>query len=173
MSKNPETIGQLFDYAIDLEKATETLYRQMGKMFTHAHDVEQFWSHFADEERGHAAYLERVRQGVGIKRLFDPADEKIIRDVQICLGSSSLKRLDSVQNLEDAYQLATELENSETNAIFEFMIMNFSTDELAKSDKFLRVQLSNHLAGLETGLPGRYGSSVARRNLTVLRGVGA
>jgi hypothetical protein len=169
MSKNPETVGQLFDYAIELEKAAETIYRQMGKMFAQARDVEQFWSHFADEERGHAAYLERIRQSVDIKRLSDPADEKIIRDVQICLGASSLKRLDGLQNFEDAYQLAVELENSETNAIFEFMIVNFSTDELAKSDKFLRVQLSNHLAGLETGLPVQYGSSIARINLTVTR----
>jgi len=32
MSNSTETIGKLFDYAIELEKATEILYRQMGKM---------------------------------------------------------------------------------------------------------------------------------------------
>ncbi len=169
MSNSTETIGKLFDYAIELEKVTEILYRQMGKMFAHNHDVEQFWMHIADEERGHASYLERIRAGVDTKRLSEPADEKMMQDVQMCLGASSQKRLDNIQNLEDAYQLATELENSETNTIFEFMIMNFSTDELSKSQKFLRIQLNKHLAGLETGLPSQYSSSIARRNLTVLR----
>jgi hypothetical protein len=167
MSNNLETIGKLFDYAIELEKATETLYRQAGKMFSHDQDVEKFWTHLANEERGHASYLERIKQEVDINRLSDPADNQMMLDVQTCLSATSLKRLDSVQNLEDAYQLAVELENSETNAIFEFMIMNFSKDELAKSNKFLRIQLSNHLAGLETGLPGKYGSSITRRNLKI------
>jgi len=79
------------------------------------------------------------------------------------------KKIGQHSEFEDAYQLATELENSETNTIFEFMIMNFSTDELSKSQKFLRIQLNKHLAGLETGLPSQYSSSIARRNLTVLR----
>ncbi len=169
MSNNTETVSKLFDYAIELEKAAETLYRQMGKMFAHNHDVATFWEHYADEERGHAAYLERTKEGVDIERLSMPADGQMIKDVQKCLGAASQKRLDSVQNLEDAYQLATELENSETNAIFEFMITNFSTDELVKSHKFLRTQLSSHIARLETELPSQYGSSVARQKLTVLR----
>jgi hypothetical protein len=169
MSNNLETVGKLFDYAIELEKAAETMYRRLGKLFAYAHDVEQFWNHFADEERGHASYLERIRQGVDIKRLSEPADDKMIQDVHMCLSAASPKRLDSIQNFEDAYQLAVELENSETNAIFEFMIVNFSADELEKSQKFLRVQLSYHLDGLKTGLPSQYGSSIARRNLTALR----
>ena len=78
-----ETVGKLFDYAIELEKATETLYRQLGKMFADAHDVEHFWSHLADEERGHAAYLERIRKGLDNKRLSEPADDKIIHDVHM------------------------------------------------------------------------------------------
>ena len=169
MSNNQETVGKLFEYAIELEKAVETLYRQLGKMFALDHDIEQFWAHFADEERGHAAYLERIRNGVDTERLSEPADEGIIQAVHMCLSTASLKRLNSILNFEDAYQLAVELENSETNSIFEFMIVNFSTDELAKSRKFLRVQLSNHLVGLKTGLPSQYGSSIARRNLIAMR----
>ena len=66
---------------------------------------------------------------------------------------ASETRLEGIKTLEDAHQLATELENSETNAIFEFMIVNFSTDELAKSHQFLRTQLSTHIARLENDFP--------------------
>ena len=168
MSNGMETVGNLFDYALELERATETLYRQIGRMFAHAPDVELFWSHYADEERGHALYLERIQQEVDAGRLSAAADHGMMVDVQNCLGATTLKRLESVRNLEDAYQLASELENAEINSIFEFMVMNFSTDELARSHKFLRVQLSKHLAQLETGLPNQYRSSLARQGLAVL-----
>jgi len=46
----------------------------------------------------------------------------MIQSGQACFGTASLKNLDGIQNLEDAYQLAVELENSATNAIFEFVI---------------------------------------------------
>jgi len=64
MSNNIETVDKLFDYAIELERAAETLYRQMGKLFVQQRDVVQYWEHYADEERGHASYLERTKAGV-------------------------------------------------------------------------------------------------------------
>ena len=167
MSNKPETVDKLFDYAIELERAAETLYRQMGKMFAHQPDVARYWDHYADEERGHASYLERTKAGVSAKRLALPADTKIITDAQKCLDVVSHKKLESIHNLEDAFQLATELESSETNAIFEFMITNFSREELAKSHKFLQIQLGSHIARLETELPDAYKSKAARQNLTV------
>lgn len=165
MSNDTETVGKLFDYAIELEKASETLYRQVGKMFAHNHDIVQFWEHYADEERGHASYLENIRKGMDTESLSLPADSQIIADARKCLATVSQKRLDSIQNLEDAHQLAIELENSETNAIFEFMITNFSADDLAKSRKFIRTQLSGHIDRLNTELPVQFRSRVARQNL--------
>jgi rubrerythrin len=76
MSNDTETVGKLFNYAIELEKVAETLYRQMGKMFAHNHDIVQFWEHYADEERGHASYLENIRKGMDTKHLSLPADSK-------------------------------------------------------------------------------------------------
>ena len=74
MSNSTETVGKLFDYAIELERAAETLYRQLEKMFAHYPEVALFWKHYADEENGHASYLERIRAGVDADRLSRPAD---------------------------------------------------------------------------------------------------
>jgi rubrerythrin len=156
MSNDTETVGKLFDYAIELEKASETLYRQMGKMFSHTPEIVQYWEHYADEERGHASYLENIRKGMDTERLSLPADSKIIADARKCLGTVSQKRLDSIQNLEDAHQLAIELE---------IMITIFSADDLTKSRKFIRTQLSSHIARLDTELPVQFRSRVARQNL--------
>lgn len=167
MSDNIETVGKLFEYAIELEKAAESLYRQLETMFSEYPEVALFWRHYADEEKGHASYLERIRQGVDIHRLSRQADSNILQKVRQCLGKVSQSKLENIKTLDDAHQLATELENSETNAIFEFMIINFATDELAKSHQFLRTQLSTHITKLENDFPNPYKSSIARQKVFV------
>lgn len=169
MTNNADTVGKLFEHAIELEKATETLYRHLGRMFSHLPEVEAFWRHYADEERGHASYLERIRKGVAVDRLSRRADDSMLEKVRQCLAKASESRIEGIQNLEDAFELATELENSETNAIFEFMIVNFSTDELARSHQFLRTQLSTHIAELENEFPNPYKSRIARQNVLAVK----
>lgn len=165
MSNSTETVAKLFEDAIALERAAETLYEKLGGMFANYPEVALFWRHYADEENGHASYLERVRAGVGEGRLVQPANEDMLRKVRDCLEQASPSRLGKVKTLEDAYQLAHELENSETNAIFEFIILNFATDELAKSHSFLRTQLNTHIARLENDFPNLYKSRTARQKV--------
>jgi len=166
---NAETVGQLFEYAIALERATEALYRQLESMFAHYPDVARFWKQYADEENGHASYLERIKGEMDTARLSHPADGEMLQKARQGLANATQERLKAVKTLDDAHQLATELENSETNAIFEFMIVNFSTDELAKSHQFLRAQLSAHNARLENDFPKPYNSRVARQNIPALK----
>jgi rubrerythrin len=168
MSNSIETVGKLFEYAIKLEEDSEYLYRQLGNMFSQYPDIALFWKRYADEEKGHAVYLERLRAGLDIDKLSRPADNSIFRKILQQFERSIRSKLEKVETLEDAFQLATELENSETNIIFEFMIVNFSTDELAKSHKFLRTQLSTHVARLEKDFPSPYKSRTARQNILVL-----
>jgi rubrerythrin len=169
MLEKVETVDNLFGYAITLEKAAETLYKQLQKMFAEYPEVASFWKLYADEESGHAEYLTRIRAQVDTSRLSEQADDSMLKKVLHCLEQASPKRLKSVKTLEDAYQLAVELENSETNAIFEFMITNFSTSELANAHKFLRTQLSIHVARLENDFPNPYKSRVSRQSVLVLQ----
>ena len=167
MSGNPESIGELFEVAIALERAAETLYRELEKMFSHYPEVSLFWKSYAEEEDGHAAYLERTRGRMSSERLSGHADITILQKAQECLEKTSPVVLAGIQTLEDAYQLATELKNSEVNTIFEFMIENFSTDEWEQS-QFLQAQLKSHVARLENDFPDSYKSKIARQNIFVL-----
>lgn len=160
-----ETVGKLFESAIELERAAESLYRQLERMFSNYPEVALFWKNYANEERGHAEYLERIRSEADTNRLSRQADSAIFAKARQCLNMAAQERLGNIKTLEDAFQLATELENAETNTVFEFMIVNFSTDELAKSHKFLRIQLSDHIARLENDFPVPYKSRVARQSV--------
>jgi len=90
----------------------------------------------------------------------------MLRDARKVLQFSVENRLKKIRDLEDAYQLVNELENSETNAIFEFLITNFSSDEETQS--FLRSQLNDHIAKLTIGFPTRFRSAVRRREIGAL-----
>ena len=80
-----------------------------------------------------------------------PADYDMVQQVRAVLRFSIEDALGELENLEEAYQLVNELENSEMNAIFEFLITNFSED--VKTQSFLRAQLRDHIARLMTEFP--------------------
>ena len=165
MTSTTETVNALFEYAISLERSAETLYRSIGQLFAAHDDLVAFWNNIADEEKGHAMYLERVRDGLQAERLNTPANDVILEHAKNCLRESSEITLEDIHTLQDAYELAVELENSETNTIFEFVITTFSTEELAKSHKFLRTQLQDHVAKLEKEFPSRFMSRIARQEV--------
>ena len=161
MSKN-ETVNELFELAIELEKDAESLYHRFAKMFAHEKDVADFWRKYADEERGHAAFLERIRSRLTEETLSAPGDNSMLKSVHKGIKNSVNYQLQTIQTLEDAFQLAMELENSETNAIFEFIITSFSAEELVKSHGFLRTQLKKHCNMLTDDFPTRFKSKLMR-----------
>jgi hypothetical protein len=64
------------------------------------------------------------------------------------------------ETLEDAYQLAHELESSEINTIFEFLLFTFADDPQAT--QFARDQLHEHVARLSAGFPELYSGAPSR-----------
>jgi hypothetical protein len=168
MSNTAVTVNDLFEQAIGLEKAMEALYQEFEKMFAPYPEAAHFWHHYADEENGHAAYLERIKAKVDPRRLSQRADGDMLIKAREAMETMSAAKLARINTLEDACNLAIELENSETNTIFEFMIMSFSADELAKSQKFLRTQLSIHIAKLEKEFPNPYRSRAAQKSVPAL-----
>jgi rubrerythrin len=148
---NKATLAQLLDLAIAAERAAEALYRGLEAKFSHYDEITAFWRRYASEEVMHAEWLERLQESLTSKQLAAQADPFILKSANRALQASVDKRLKKVKNLEDAYQLVHELENSETNAVFDFLITNFSEDK--KTQTFLRSQLQDHIGKLTTGFP--------------------
>lgn len=163
---NETTVAELFDLAITAEKMTEELYRGFEARFAHHQEVAAFWRQYALEEVGHARWLENLRDRLAPERLSAPADPGALEDVRRALGLSVEKMLESTRNLDDAYELANELEHSETNAIFEFLITAFAQDP--KTRAFLRAQLSEHIVKLTLKFPAAFKSATTRREIKAL-----
>lgn len=160
---NKSTIARLLELAIAAEKAAEELYRGMETKFAHHEDVADFWREYADEEVMHAAWLERLRDSLTPERLSAPADPGVMEEAHQALQVPVKRRMQDVHDLDDAYQLAHELENSETNAVFGFLIDNFAEDK--KAQVFLRSQLQDHIGKLAINFPIQFRQASVRKQI--------
>ncbi len=162
---NETSVGELFKMAITAERQSETLYRRLMEMFVAYPDVVAFWQKYATEETGHARWLTNIHANLTPEQLTAPADASMLKMANRVLGLSMDDLLAKVKNLDDAYQLVNELENSETNAICEFLIDNFAADE--KAQTFLRSQLKGHVTRLMTDLPAQFRGKSNRQSIQV------
>lgn len=160
---NKSTVAGLLELAITAEKAAEELYHGLEAKFAHHEDVAAFWREYAGEEAMHAEWLERLRDSLAPERLSAPADPGVLEEANRALQVSVERMLQDVHNLEDAYQLVNDLENSETNAVFDFLITNFAEDK--KTQAFLRSQLKDHIGKLAIDFPVQFKLASVRKQI--------
>jgi hypothetical protein len=161
-----KTVAQLFEMAIAAEKAAEELYHGLKSKFARHQEVADFWQEYADEEAMHANWLRQMRDSLTPEQLAQPADASILQSAHRAFQVSVEKALKGVKNLDDAYELVNDLENSETNAVFEFIIGCFGEDE--KAQTFLRSQLRDHIGRLIADFPTQFRTATARRGVGAL-----
>ena len=157
------TVAGLFEMAIDAERAAGELYHGLAAKFAHHPEVANFWKEYADEENNHAAWLARIRDGLSEDELAVPADPTTLHEAQAALRVSVERALNRIHDLEDAYQLVSELESVETSAVFDFLITHFSADE--KTPAFLRAQLKEHIGRLMIDFPTQFKGAAMRRRV--------
>ncbi len=158
------TVDALFEMAIAIERSAETLYRGLQAKFAHIPEVAAFWEMYANEETGHASYLESIRAELSAEQRAHPADPQVLQDARKMMAFSVEHGLNRIGTLEDAYQIAYEIETSETNTIFEFLITNYTLAQ--KSRAFLQRQLHQHIDKITAEFPTPYRDAERRRAVT-------
>jgi rubrerythrin len=159
------TIDELFDVAIKAERTAARLYRALAGLFKEQPSVAAFWMSYAGAEEQHAAWLVKTREGLSDARRRAPADPEIVENLDRVQRVSVDDLVADIETLDDAYQLASDLENSETNAIFGFIVDNFAED--ADTQAFLQAQLRDHVRGLMISFPKEFGTRPLRRAVLV------
>jgi hypothetical protein len=161
------SIAELIDLSIAIERITAAIYGNFAALFTEVPDVAAFWTRYAHEETGHANWMRNLRSRVGSATLESPADSDVW---EMAVRTSSVvpdEVLAGIDTLQDAYELANEIEHGETNAIFDFLVSNFSEDE--KTVMFVRNQLREHVGYLMNNFPQEYHDVVFRRKVKAVR----
>ena len=158
-----QSVRILFEYAIAAEHYARELYSEFGRRFAADPRVAAFWQRYAAEEIGHSRWLEQLLKKLPPETCDAPADFDRLEAARHVIKVPLAQALAGVETLEDAYQLAHELESSEINTIFDFLLSTFADDPQAT--QFARDQLRDHAARLSTGFPESYTGAPARRAL--------
>ncbi len=160
------TVSHLFELAVQGERFFEAFYKRVAARFRHHPEIEKFWVDYAAEENGHAEWIESLKRRVSAEILASQADPQVLSDAEQALSVPMDNLLYSIRTLQDAFEVANELEHSETNAVIDFLITHFSEDEQARS--FLRAQLHEHIERLMIQFPRQHGTGTLRRGILAL-----
>jgi rubrerythrin len=129
-SRSENTIERLFELQIGIEYKAADIYKRFSQLFSHTPGLSAFWDGLYGDEIQHAVMLQDVRKSLPPEQLLSYTSKEMWGSVMTIQQMLSKDLLGSVNTLNDAYELAHELEFSEVNAIFKFL-----TSNLVPSDK--------------------------------------
>ena len=136
------TLEELFERAIKIEKQAASIYRELERRFSHHQESVALWKALAADEDKHAEVLAKALGDAPSEKLASQAPADVWAAVTQILDLLSQDLLNSVENLNDAYELAHELEFSEVNAVFEFLSVDAVPGNVERG--FVRTHIAMH-----------------------------
>ena len=119
----PSTIAALFETAIGIERKAAAFYADMASAFHHVPEVSDFWQQLHREEIEHENILRGVYASLPPEMLAGPPEPLLAIQVTDACRLIDAVAVDAVLTLDDAYELAHDLEFSEVNAVFKLLAM--------------------------------------------------
>ena len=141
-SGSKDTIEAIFARAIGFEYKAADIFKEFSKLFSHIQEISSFWQELAEDEIQHAETLQNIRKSLTSEQLLSPCDKEISMKVDITQCMLTAVSIASIRNLDDAYELAHELEFSEVNTIFKLMTTEFIHSQERR--QFIVSQISEH-----------------------------
>jgi hypothetical protein len=117
-------------------------------MFAHVPELDAFWRTMISEESAHEKLLKDARGLLNPEQLQAPADEKMWRDATRIHRMFADDLTKSIETLDDAYELAHDIEFSEVNAIFQFLTSRWIPEE--KKSNLIHGVIEKHLEYLSS-----------------------
>jgi len=162
--ENDNSNAALFEIAIGAEQAGMSLYLGLVQRFLHVPEIAVFWQEMLKDEITHARELERVRRSLKSDILQAPADPSLLQKARQACDCTTLDKMESVANLDEAYELANEFEHSEVNTVFAALMTDFTGED--EKARFASNELRLHLAKL-MDFPSKFGDAGKRRSVAV------
>lgn len=165
--ENDETWATLFELVIELEKAAADFYRGLAKNFSHVPKVSEFWREMQMEELRHVEIATNIRDSLTPSQLPDPADPSLLRKVRETLRLLDKDKVNFVRTLDDAYQMAHQLETSEAGMVLGLLKIRFTDFDKHKRFAVLETRHTDKL----TDFSQTFGDAGWRKSI-VIRGAG-
>lgn len=137
------TMADLFDILMQSERQTERFYMGLVEMFLHEPIAAEVWWDMSADEAMHVWLLEKAREAVAAAgRLSEPVDAAILAEARRLTSFSPEKIWSRIQNLEDAYEAAHEVEGMEFDAILEPILLDMFPGDIR--NRLARSQFDRH-----------------------------
>ena len=159
-TSNHETVEELFKLAIELEKYAEKFYLGLETKFADYPVLAVFWRLYAQEEARHARMLEDLASELFPLELAAPAPKEGLDNARQLLQTPVDTLLAQVTDLDQAYEIAFNLENSETNSLFHLLFQRYSV--VKESEYAVTDLLREHIAKLVCDFPAPYNKKAER-----------
>jgi len=159
-----KTIDELFKRAIKIERKAGDIYKELSNLFSHIPEVSALWKGLAEDETLHMNTLQDIHKSLTQEQLSSPSDEQIWENVVKIQYLLDKDLLGQIKNLDDAYELAHELEFSEVNAIFKFLTIDLVPSEERK--EFVMSEIKQHQQKL-LDFDHNFGDRTWRRQINI------
>jgi hypothetical protein len=139
-------IQMLFEHAISWETRARDLFADFVNLFSHEPKVSSFWIQLSKDESGHIGVLKDILGKMPTaKRLMTVSNEQrnSVTQVEELIKEASMRK---VLTLDDAYELAHQIETSEVNALFKMLVTDYLPDE--EGHKFILSEVTEHIEKL-------------------------
>lgn len=135
-------VKNMFDDAIAIEMIAAKIYNDFQTMFGYMDDIAEFWEGMKDDEIKHAEILRDTRDSLAHDVLESQADPLVWENLLSVKMKLMHYKKEDIHNLNDAYELAHQLESSEVNSIFKFLYLEYFSTSLRQA--FILSEIQNH-----------------------------
>ena len=140
------TYEEIFKIAIHAENTLARFYTGLMAKFEYS-ETSSFFKEMARDEIYHMKKLNEIYDSVSNELLHSPADPGVLEEGRRAEKLKILEILESIETLEDAYKKIKELESSEVNSVYLFLLSKFiDADE---KREFLNSEMKAHLAKID------------------------
>ena len=115
------TLGELFEQALGMEQKAAEVYGELTKLFSHVPEISHFWAELSMDEIQHKRLLEETYKSLADEQLSSRLERSIWRSVVAVQDYLDKDLIGPIKNLDDAYEIAHQLEFYEINTIFKFL----------------------------------------------------
>jgi rubrerythrin len=161
-----KNFDEIFQSVIEIEKMAAEIYEEFAKLFSDFPKIADFWKGMNRDEIDHAKWLIEMKESLPEEVLSSSPDYDLIlkvHSIKKSLGEYSEKKINS---LDDAYELANDIESSEVNNLFRLFTHKFISSEDKKN--FILSEINDHQ--LKTmNFPKNFGDKILRKEIKAER----
>lgn len=165
-SGSGQTMDTVFAGAIEIEYKLAEIYGQFSRLFSHVQGLSAFWQGLSNDEVRHATSLRAARESLAPNHLLMPCDKGVWDNVMRIQRILNKDLVGAINTVDDAYELAHDMEFSEVNVIFKFLTAEFVPSDERK--QFVHSEIAQHQRKL-LDFSLKFGDKAWRKGIGVRR----